>query len=252
MNMKKIAAVLLILSGMHAQVHAQIATNDTRRQITVAGEGKIKVTPDEVMINIGVENRGDNAAQVKQQNDITVDKVIKYLKKINLPEKDYQTKRVYLNRSYDYKRKVNTYIASQTLSITLRDLSKYDDVIVGLTEAGINNIEGIHFKTSKQEQYEKEARKKAVADAREKAKDYADALELYLGYAIIVNDNSVRTNYRMPMYVMEEVQMMDSSRSSGETLAPGEIEVTASITVTYELAYYDIKARIDGYKKARE
>ncbi|WP_297333911.1 SIMPL domain-containing protein [Flavobacterium sp.] len=234
--MKKFIAVVLLMTG--AYTGAQTVTANAPRQISVTGEGKIMVRPDEAIITIGVVNNGADAAEVKKANDATVDKVIKYLKNFKLAEKDYQTQRVYLNRNYDYEKKRHYFTASQTITINLRDLSRYDNMIIGLTDAGVNNIQGIEFKTSKQEQYESEARVKAVADANKKAEDYAKALNLFVGYALVVNDNT-QTNYPRPMYAMEMKAMADSG--SQETLALGEIEITANVDITYELSITNYK-----------
>jgi hypothetical protein len=234
--MKKIIAVVLLLTGAFAG--AQTVAGNTPRQISVSGEGKVMVKPDEVIITIGVVNNGEDANEVKKANDATVDKVIKYLKNFKLPEKDYQTQRVYLNRNYDYEKKRHYYSASQTITIYLRDLTRYDALIIGLTDAGVNNIDGIEFRTSKREQYESEARIKAVANAGKKAEDYAKALNLYVGYALAVNDNT-QTHYR-PLYAMEMKTMADSGVTQ-ETLALGEIEITADVSITYELSINSIK-----------
>ena len=203
-------------------------------QINVAGEGKIKVTPDYAVISIGVENTGADAAEVKKKNDATVDAVIKYLKSLKLAPADYQTKQVYLSKSYDYTKKKNTFVASQQISVTLRDLSKYDTLMMGLVDTGINNIQGVEFKSTKLAQYESEARKAAVVDAKAKAQDYAAALGQKVGKAILVSDNS-QTNYPMPrMYAME----MKASADSGmprETLAVGVIEILSNVTISFIL-----------------
>jgi len=203
-------------------------------QINVAGEGKIKVTPDYAVISIGVENTGADAAEVKKKNDATVDAVIKYLKSLKLAPADYQTKQVYLSKSYDYTKKKNTFVASQQISVTLRDLSKYDTLMMGLVDTGINNIQGVEFKSTKLAQFESEARKAAVVDAKAKAQDYAAALGQKVGKAILVSDNS-QTNYPMPrMYAME----MKASADSGmprETLAVGEIEILSNVTISFIL-----------------
>ncbi|MES2487252.1 MAG: SIMPL domain-containing protein, partial [Bacteroidota bacterium] len=62
--------------------------------------------------------------------------------------------------------------------------------MMGVTDAGANEIQGVTFKTSKQAEYESQARVKAVADARSKANDYAGALNQKVGTAITVTDNT--------------------------------------------------------------
>jgi uncharacterized protein YggE len=229
--MKKIALLVLVLAGTAAM--AQMQPNQ-QPQINVSGEGKIIVTPDQADITVGVSNTGSNATEVKKANDAAIDKVIKFLKSQKLPQGDFQTQRVNLNRNYDYNKKKENYIASQTIVIHLKDLTNYDALMMGLTDAGINTINGVSFKTSKQAQYESEARVKAVADANKKAADYTGALGQKLGKALMVTDNT--QTYYPPVYRMSA--MMDKSISeeaSKETLAIGEITITANVNISYNL-----------------
>jgi len=228
--MKKIALVLFVFVSTFAS--AQVTQQNQQPQISVAGEGKITVTPDRADVTIGVENIGADAADVKKKNDATIDAVIKYLKSIKLPAEDYQTQRVNLYRNYDSDKKKYSYTASQTIVIHLKDLTKYDSMMMGLIDAGVNNIQGVQFKTSKQAQYESEARIKAVADAKQKANDYASALNQKVGKAIVVTDNS--QTYYPPMVRSMKFEAADSVMPQ-ETLAIGEITVTANVTISFEL-----------------
>jgi len=228
--MKKIALVVFVFVTTLAG--AQVTQQNQQPQINVSGEGKIKVTPDLVEITIGVENTGADAADVKKKNDATIDAVIKYLKSIKLASEDYQTQRVNLDRNYDSNKKKYSYVASQTIVIHLKDISKYDNMMMGLVDAGVNNIQGVEFKTSKQTQYESEARVKAVAQAKQKASDYAGALSQKVGKAIVVTDNT-QIYYPQPMRAMK-FESADSAMPK-ETLAIGEITVTASVNISFEL-----------------
>lgn len=228
--MKRIAMVLVVLATGFA--NAQV-TEKVQPQVTVSGEGKIKVTPDQAVITIGVENIGPDAAEVKKKNDATVDAVIKYLKKSNISATDYQTQRVNLYRNYDYDKKKYNNVASQTITINLKDLSKYDALMSGLVDAGVNNIQGVEFKTSKLAEYETQARREAALDAKKKANDYAVALGQKVGKAIVINDSS-QAYYP----VMRSMKFEAADASGGaqmETLAIGEIEVKATVTISFEL-----------------
>lgn len=229
--MKKIALVLLVFVATMS--NAQVTQQNQQPQISVAGEGKIMVTPDRADVTIGVENVGADAAEVKKKNDASIDAVIKYLKSIKLPAEDYQTQRVNLYKNYDSDKKKYSFTASQTIVIHLKDLSKYDTMMMGLIDAGVNNIQGVQFKTSKQAQYESEARVKAVADAKLKANDYAGALNQKVGKAIVVTDNS-QTYYPPVMMRSMKFEAADSSMPK-ETLAIGEITVVANVNISFEL-----------------
>lgn len=228
--MKKIF-LALVFTATTALGFAQVQQN-TPPQINVSGEGKIKVVPDEAVISLGVTNTGSDANSVKKANDAAIDAILKYLKGQKLDPKDIQTERVSLNR-YETEKKKYQYTASQTISINLRDLSKYDALIMGVMDAGANTINGVTFKTSKEEQYKSEARAKAVADARKKADDYSKALGQKLGKALMVTDNS-QTYYPVLRAASYKSAMADAE-SVRETLAPGEIDITANVNINYAL-----------------
>lgn len=228
--MKRIALVLFATVSMMAS--AQTLQEKQVPQINVSGEGKVYVTPDEAVITIGVENTGADANDVKKKNDAAIDAIIKYLKGAKVPEKDYQTKRVSLNRNYDYDKKKYSFVASQQIVIHLKDLSKYDALMMGVVDAGANNISGVEFRTSKLDEHESVARMRAVLNAKKKADDYAAGLKRTVGGALMVTDNT-QTYYPAPMMRAEFKTMADGAPM--ETLAVGEIVVTANVNISYEL-----------------
>ena len=202
-------------------------------QINVSGEGKIKVVPDEATITATVDTRGNNAKEVKRQNDQQIEVVLKLIRKMNLAPADYKTKRVSLNPVYDYEKKKTTYNATQTIEILLRDLSKYDELMEGLVDGGINKVNSVVFQSSKLEQYQSEARKLAMKDAKQKAIDYVSVLGQKVGKAITISDNS-QNYYPQPMYEAMRMTKSDSAEPR-ETLAVGEINIVANVSVSFVL-----------------
>ena len=230
--MKKIFFIATILTSilMSAQEHKPMSL------INVSGEGKIKITPDQVAIAVTVESKGVKAADVKIDNDTKIDAVLKFVKKMGIESKDFQTQMVYLNDQFDYQKKKHNYVATQTLNILLRDITKYDVLMEGLLDAGVNNIGGITFKSSKFDSYKSEARKIAMKDAKQKADDFVAVLAgQKVGKAFTINDNS-QSYYPQPNYMMMKSSAMQAdSQESRETLAIGEIEVICNVSVAFLL-----------------
>src|SRR5690606_29258820 len=146
--MKKLVYLVAIALSSYAAT-AQNFDNKPTPQINVSGEGKVKVIPDQAVIRFAVETRGEDAKAVKKKNDETLEKVLKFIRTQNLPKTDVQTQRVILNPQYDYEKKKNFFLASQTIEIFLRDLNKYDALMTGLTDSGANRIENVVFQSSK-------------------------------------------------------------------------------------------------------
>ncbi|MCL9770221.1 SIMPL domain-containing protein [Flavobacterium sp. HXWNR69] len=228
--MKKIVMVLLFTTAL---MNAQDVK--TVSQISVSGEGKIKVIPDEALITVAVENSGKEATEVKKKNDEIVDKVLKLIKQNGIAITDFQTQRINLYKNYDYDTKKYNYVANQTLSIHLKNLSKYDKLMMDLVESGINSIQGVEFKSSKIKELETQARKKAMQNAKQKADDYVSVLEgQKVGKALVISDNS-NTNYPTPIFAEFKTMAISDTSLPKETLAIGEIEIVSNVNVTFIL-----------------
>lgn len=232
--MKTIRTTALILTTFFAMNMQAQDQKPQVPQISVSGEGKIKIVPDQAVINVGFQNTGKDAKEVKTLNDEVVDKVIKFLKKTGIPATDYKTTNVSLYKNYDYEKKKYNFQASQSLTITLKDLSKYDELMMGLNDAGVNSISGVEFKSSKMDDYEREARKKAILDAKQKAQDYVSVLGQKIGKALLITDNS-QNNYPIPMYKGGMMAMAANDGAQRETLAVGELEINTNVSVTFAL-----------------
>ncbi|RYZ83018.1 MAG: DUF541 domain-containing protein [Proteobacteria bacterium] len=227
--MRKTFAILALFVASIASAQIQ----EFKPQITVAGEGKIKTAPDQALISIAVENTGSNATEVKKQNDEATEKVVAFLKKFNLPKGDVQTQRVSLNPQYDYNKKKYSHTANQTIQIMLKNLDQYDALMGGLVEAGITRVNGVTFKSSKEQQLESEARKLAMKDAKIKAEDYVSVLNQKIGKALTINDNS-QIRYPQPVMYMAKSEMA-ADAAPRETVAIGEIEIIANVSVSFSL-----------------
>lgn len=204
-------------------------------QVCVSGEGKIKTRPDQAIINIAIETKGAKAADVKKENDAATDKVLQFIKTMKIPSEEVLTQNVSLNTNYDYEKKKHTYLATQSISIQLKDLSKYAELSAGLVDAGVNRIDNVEFKSSKIKALQSEARKLAIVDAKAKATDYVTALGQKMGKAILITDNTER---HYP--IVSRSTLVGSANSYGaqdqvETIAIGDIEVIANVSVCFAL-----------------
>lgn len=225
--MKKTITVLLVL--LTIQMTAQDKLQST---VSVNGEGTVKVVPDQVTIRMYVENSGDDPIALKTLNDKAIDGILQHIKRSDVEAKDVQTQYVNLNKRYDYNTKTYSYQATQTITLLLKDLTKYDALISGLMQRGINRIDGITFGSSKSDDLQSQARRNAVANAKMKAEEYAAVLNQKIGKAIQISEQG---SFSPPLPMLRAQAMMMSSDSTGETLAVGEMEIIAKIQVVFEL-----------------
>jgi uncharacterized protein YggE len=225
--MKTISALLILLisTTMMAQTNPQPTVN-------VTGEGIVLVVPDEVSIDVRVENTGKNSKELKSQNDKVVNDVLAMVKSMGIADKDVQTEYVRLSKNYEYNTKTYNYAANQSVSIRLRDLKKYESLMNSLMDSGINRIDGISFSSSNKDELVSQARKKAVENAKMKAEEYSGVLNQSIGKAISISENQTDFNPQ-PMY--RSMAMQGDTSAGQQTLAPGELEIRVNINVTFIL-----------------
>lgn len=229
--MKKVFLIIAVvfMANSFAQEHKQ------EPMINVSGQGKVKVAPDQASISISIETKGTKSEDVKKENDKKMDGILKFIKKSDIAPEDFQTQRISLNPNYDYEKKKYNYVASQSVQILLKDLSKYDALMEGLVNEGINRIDNVEFKSSKMLQLQSDARKLAIKDAKAKAEDFVSVLGQKVGKALLISDNSQIYIPQPRMYAMKSMAMDSAESVPRETLAIGEIEITANASVSFVL-----------------
>ncbi len=227
--MKKILFLLLAVAStfMHSQESKYLP------QISVTGQGKVSTSPDLAVLTLGVQSTGKEAQLVKKENDIILDKVLRFLKKWEGATTNVTTSQVRLYPIQDPLKKQTNYQASQTLTVTLTNFAYYDQLVVGLLEQGINQITSVEFNSSKIADLQAQARREAVLDAQKKANDFAAPLGQKIGKALSITDNS--SGYFPPMMRALSLDSVLESESTLETLALGEINVIVNVNVTFVL-----------------
>ena len=228
--MKKL---IILFSLMSSFLMAQKQIQPT---VSVSGKGIITVVPDMVNISVKVVNNGDNVREVKAQNDEAVNKVLKFLENSGIDKKDYKTEYVDLGKRYNYETKEYNIQASQGISILLKDIKKYDSIIQGLLESGVNQINNVKFEVSDKSKYYAETRKKAVLNAQQKAKEYAEALGQTIGKAVQITDTDANVSYQSNNILMEQaVAPAYGSAKTPPTLMTGTLAIESEVNVSFEL-----------------
>jgi len=201
--------------------------------VTVTGTAKLYAAPDEVHFTININTEGQDLLAAKQQNAALTGKAINYLKSQGVEERHIQTQYLSVNVQYRGRDKIDPrYIANQSIRVCLVDVSKFEEVNIGLLKQGITGINGPNFKSSKKEELLEKARLKAVVDAKEKAEALANELGQKIGPAYSITDVQ---NAGSGNLVYGRAMAMDMSESSGPSIALGELTISHSVTVAFHL-----------------
>ncbi|MEP2937352.1 MAG: SIMPL domain-containing protein [Gilvibacter sp.] len=200
--------------------------------VQVTGQGSVMVVPDQATVKVRVEHTGKDPIGIKRQNDNVVRAVLQFLEQSGIEAKNIMTDYIRLSKNYEYNTKTYNYAANQAITIQIKDLDTYETVMNGLLSSGINRIDGISFGSSEQATLESQARKKAMANAKMKAEEYAGSLGQSIGKAVVISEQS-QSSGPQPMgnYRLASMESADASPA----MAPGELEIKVSIHVTFVL-----------------
>ncbi|WP_242927186.1 SIMPL domain-containing protein [Pontibacter vulgaris] len=233
--MKKTSLFALMLFLMAAlQVHAQQQMMPPL--INVTGVGEVKLQPDEVLLNFGVEMRDKSLDVARKQTDAKAAAIISYLKKQGVEAKNIQTSYMSVQPIYtggDYgKASPDFYMAQKTMAVVIKKLNKFDEILSGLYGVGVNRVDGISFRVADLEKHKAEARKRAVADAKQRANALTSELGAKVGRVYSINENTYGGGPR-PMYKSAMVMDAEMSGASEPSIAGGEFVVTSNVTVSF-------------------
>jgi uncharacterized protein YggE len=207
------------------------------RIISVTGNAEVKAAPDEVSLTLGVDSHDRDLAVAKVDNDKRIGKLLKLAHAAGVDPKNIQTSALSMGPEYSDEKlpKLLGFQVSQTVTITLTDISKYEDLMTNSLKAGVNRVDGINFFIAETKKYREDARLKAVQAAREKAVAIAGQLgqtvgkpwEITEGTDIDANDTTANVSssihYKLAMPQQEP------------TVAGGEIIIRAFVRVSFQL-----------------
>ncbi|MFD2247618.1 SIMPL domain-containing protein [Pontibacter ruber] len=224
--------IALFLISLQSQAQQQMMPP----LINVTGVGEVKLQPNEVVISMGVEMRDKNLDQARKQTDAKAAAIISYLKKQGVDAKDVQTSYMNVQPIYtggDYgKTTPDFYQAQKTMTVVIRKLNKFDELLSGLYGAGINRVDGISFRVSDLEKHKAEARKRAVQDAKQKATALTSELGAKVGRVYSINENTYNGGPR-PLAENMMMKAAYADEAGGPSIAGGEVVVTSNVTVSF-------------------
>lgn len=205
-------------------------------RLDVVGTGRVARTPDEVTISAGVTTRAPQAEAALRDNAERMARVRTALRSA-VAARDIQTGYVSLNQDYRQDPSAGGemqpagYVATNNLTIRFRDVARAGPIIDALVAAGANNVNGPSFGIADRDGALDEARSQAVVAARARAEIYARALGTRVVRIVAISELSSADRRVL-------VQNMSVSRgeSADTRIEPGEVEVEANVTVTFELA----------------
>jgi uncharacterized protein YggE len=231
---RAIAAVCLSLSTA-----AFAADPPPPREIVVEGDAEVKVVPDQVILTIAVETKDKDLIVAKSQNDERVTKVLSVTKQFGIDAKHVQTNEITLEpryTTYGDKQTFEGYAARKQVVICLKEMTRFEALVMALLKAGTNRIEGTQFQSTDMRKWRADARLKAVRAAKEKATAMAGELGQKLGRPRSIVENNNAGGFGRTAYANVSNTVGGEGGGAEGSFAPGQISINANVTVRFDLA----------------
>lgn len=206
-------------------------------RLIVTGRAELTVEPDMAIVHVGVETRGETVEEARQANAEAMQRVQSRLLSMGLDPSAVKSRGYSVYPEWRYNQEDGTqtlvgYRATHTLEVTVNELDMLGTLLDAAMEEGANQIAGPMFGVKDAAALEAEALREAVRRARAKADVLASASGVFLkGIA------EIRESVSLPWVAGARVAfaVADSLEKSPTPIAPGEVSVSATVTISYEI-----------------
>ncbi len=191
--------------------------------IQVSGSGLVLARPDLARLTLLVETKNKDASVAARANASRLDAVLRTLRKMGISEKDTLTSGLEIGSDDQQK----TRQVSNSVEVVVRDLKKIGRVVDATLAAGANGVSSLRFEARDTAPLYDEALRRAVLDARRKARVLSSAVKANIELVSITESGTASDPF-VSYYRLEvrDVRPMTP-------VVPSRIEVRASVTLRY-------------------
>ena len=204
-----------------------------RGTIVVSGTGRVSVQPDTADLRLGVSVARPTVEAARTEAGRTMDAILAAVQTAGVPRSDVRTAMLSVQPRYDFSDgrapALTGYEIANIVEVTVRDLGALGGVVDGTLGAGVTSLDGLTFRMADPAPAEREARVRAMAEARSRADVLAESAGLTIErVAEVVEGSPPRPPIPFP-----KAERMAMAADVSTPVEAGELEVSVTVTVTY-------------------
>jgi uncharacterized protein len=239
--MEKILSAIALLFMLSTAGLAQVPTQPQPPVLVVSGNGEVMANPDEAMVRLGILRQATAAQSAQDQASAVAQQILNEIRKLGVTPEQIQTARLILSPVYAPRSpesrdapRIVAYMASNTVTVRLENLSLVGPVIDAGLKAGANQLEGVQFGLRNELPSRQQALKQAVNGARSKAEAMAEALGINLGEVLEVSEGgSIQNRFDM---AVNQRSFEAAAVAAPTPVSPGQIQIFANVTIRYRIS----------------
>jgi uncharacterized protein YggE len=228
--------------GSPAQAASQPSDDAPRRLLTMTGTGDASAVPDELSFGLGVTVTRTDLGSALEAASATMKRVLGSLAKYGVARSDVQTTGLSMTPVYDYHPydppTIRGYRVTQRASVLVEELRSGGDAVAAAVAAGGNDVRvsGLRLLVGDPEAATARARAAAVAEAEDKARQYAEASGQSLGDVMTLREVHVRPlpSPTAPMRLLQ-AQSFDAVAGRAMPIRAGKERTSVTVRMVWEL-----------------
>lgn len=240
------ASVMFACAPALAQVDGQPGVTkviaDEVPVVVVTGRASIGVPADEVRIAISVETQGAEPQDVIKDNSRRVSRVLDAIQRKGAGRDEVSTGWFSIQPIYSQRKPTDRafvpaivgYRVNNTVIVKTGKLQLAGDIVQAAVDAGANRIDSVSFGLAEERAKRSEVLREAVANARADADAALAAAGAELGeiHSMTIDSAGLR---RPPSFGFGIERVSAGVGASVPPMIPGEIQVSASVTIEFEI-----------------
>jgi uncharacterized protein YggE len=203
--------------------------------VYVRGEHSIRVTPDLLGIRVRIWKTDADPDRAKADVDERSARLIAAAQDLGIASADLSA--TYLQVRPDYElddetpRLIGTRVARR-VEITLRDLSRYGELIRAIIAVRVGEVEDTWVESSQEADLQERCLRAAVEDARRRAAQLAEASGARLKWVYSVSQFETRHDDR-ERYRPFALRVASATGSADEPFEPGSLEISSRVYAVF-------------------
>lgn len=215
------------------------STTGDYMSVSVSGSATVTLTPDMASFSISVSETGQTTWEAQQMANAKMQDIYDILHDdFGVVAEDIRTTSMSLYPEYRYEDGQQILVgqtASQSISVTVHCLDDLAPIVDSLSSVTGISLSSISLDASEKDESMSQARRLAMQDAMDKARDYAEAAGLVLGDPVSVSESGSYhyANRVQPTMLMAGASAKDEASSA--SYYAGDLSVAADVDVTFTM-----------------
>ncbi|MFH1786018.1 MAG: SIMPL domain-containing protein [Candidatus Micrarchaeota archaeon] len=239
------------MSHLNNTPNIYMTTVPPDHDISVSASATKEVAPDLLEIRISITTIDDNASESQSRNAEVTNELLAKLENLGINDSDIKTTSYSVDPDYEsdyvcnsqgkachWEYELTGYETTHMLLIDVEELDKGGSVIDAAAATGVNEtfVDSISYtlKPSTRSEMTKTLLKEAAAAAKAEAEKIAEGLGITLGDVLSASESSYVNPYYYNSYKTLSYAE-DAVGAAPTTLSPGEVSMSLSVSVSYEV-----------------